>query len=309
MRSFKNSDEALRFLESIPWGNAAGTCRRAEIALDFAEIKIPAVMFGSITKEERMGNMGGNFSYNPETGNSKNNDGLTNGGIKKYMDILPGLRQRINKEGSKLWVSISAGENYIPDEYKEMGQTLVISNAADVMEGNFSCPNVLVGGKRKIPICFSLDDFRKGVRALREGASGIPIAAKISPIIDECFLGRLTDICIKENVNYIVCSNTKNSRSGGLGGQILKPLVSRMIQIISPLTRGTNTKIIAVGGIEKAIDAYNYLYWGGGEVVGFQFNTAFTRRNEDPGFIGGLIIGKDDEPGLVDLLVDRGLPW
>ena len=309
MRSFKNEEEALRFLGTLKWGNAAGTCRQGHLACCLAETGVPVVMFGSITKFPRKGNMGESFRYNPHSGNSINNEGLTNAGFIHYIEILSNLCDVIRTKGSELWVSISAGDDFIPEEYQEMANRLVSSDSADVIEGNLSCPNVQIFGSRKIPICFNLDDFNAGVKALRIGAGERPIAVKISPITDSSYLSRLTDICIKENVNYIVCSNTKADSRGGIGGKILKPIVSKMIQTIGVRTRKTKTKMIAVGGIENALDAYNYLYWGGGEVVGFQFNTAFTRRNEDPRFVGDLIIGGDDEPGLVDLLVERGLPW
>jgi len=38
-------------------------------------------------------------------------------------------------------VSISAGDAFISSEYEVMAATLDHNNAADVIEGNFSCPN------------------------------------------------------------------------------------------------------------------------------------------------------------------------
>ena len=326
--TFDNEDIALSFLRQIHWGNAAGSCRQPELAVRCAKAGMSAVVFGSITEEARVGNSGGDFYYDPRTGNSVNAIGLTNRGRAGYIGELPSLRNQLNALGTRLWNSVSSGDKFIPDEIYGMVASLNSNCASDVTEWNSSCPNVEANGKRKPPVCFSPADFELGVKALVSASPHLPVAVKISPITEVSLLGELVDICVKYDVNFLVFANTDGNCYletpegkpalpgmilGGLAGKALRPKVRGMIKMVAPKLRGTDTRIIAVGGIETGADAYEYLRLGEGMVVGFQFNTALSRHGENLSFVGDLVAGraepgKEPEPGLVDLLVQHGLP-
>src|SRR5581483_7455000 len=73
MRRFENQDQALDFINSLPWGTAAGTCRDPKLALDFASAGVRFLSYGSIIEEKGWGgNPGDNFYYDEDTGDSLN---------------------------------------------------------------------------------------------------------------------------------------------------------------------------------------------------------------------------------------------
>lgn len=328
MRRFENEESALEYLNTLPWGNAAGTCKDSETALRFAQAGMKNIMFGSITFQPREGNSGDNFYRNPDTGDSINSLGLPNKGIDAYLPELVTLMPSVQALGSELWVSVSAGSAFNAEEYFSMARRLTERRACSVVEGNFSCPNVVVGGKPKPNVCYDIAAFRDGVAALSLGArsqsSPQPrTSVKIAPITEPAILSGLVEQCIDAGVDYIVAANTLGNCymekapgvpaitmvRGGLAGRALRPVIKGMVQMIAPMLRGTNTKLIAVGGIEHGFDAYEYFTLG---AQGFQFNTALSWRNYDPRMIHDILFGSDISPqashGLLNLLVERGIP-
>lgn len=325
MRAFRDTDEALAFVTNeVAWGNAAGTCKDAATARRFAETGMPHVMFGSVTMAARAGNPGDNFYWDPRTGDSINALGLPNKGLEGYLEELQSIKSVVNAIGGKLWVSISAGDAFSAREYHDMAKRLLNEDAADGIEGNFSCPNVEVGGKRKPVVCFDLEAFHAGVMELCEGAGfgNAPVAVKIAPITEARLLADLIGQCVDCRVEYVVGANTIGNcymetpegapaiamKRGGGAGRMLRSVIRGMTQMAAAQLKDTGTKFVAVGGIESGKDAYDSLCDGAG---GFAFNTALSRNANKPWVIERIILGvhgHEGEPGLVDLLVEKGLP-
>lgn len=324
MRTFADTEEAMTFIQTLAWGNAAGCCKEERRVRTYAQAGVAHVTYGSITAQQRNGNAGDNFGFDPRTGDALNAWGIPDPGIDVHLDHLPRLKQIVNDNNAQLWVSISAGDAFDPQEYHDMAKRLVNANCVNGIEGNFSCPNMVVGGKPKPVVCYDLPRFDEGVEALSTGAGSTPIKVKIAPITEASILRELVDACIQHDVAYIVAANTIGNcyledldgkpliamMSGGLSGPGLRPLINGMLRLMNPWLAGTHTKVIAVGGIETGGDAYNYLRLG---AHGFAFNTALTKANYDPAIISNMILGLKDgdhilQPGLVDYLISRGLP-
>lgn len=318
MRTFKDQEAALEFINSIPWGTAAGTTKDPRMAVKYAQAGAKIIHFGSITRDPRAGNPGDNFYFDAATGNSINAWGIPNRGFQAYLPELVELRKEINKHGAQLWVSISAGDSFDPGEYYEMTKQLFLHHAADVVSGNKSCPNIEVDGKRKPVVCFDLETFTQGVRAMRLAAGYNPIAIKIAPITETRLLSDLVDVCIQNGIEYIEGANTVGNcylekqdgkpaiamiRGGG-AGKMLTPIIEGMTLMVKSMIAGTNTKFIAVGGVQEGLDAYRLLKLG---ADGFEFNTALSARGGNPDVITELIFGSAPIPGLVEILVERGL--
>jgi len=303
----------------VPWGNAAGPCKDSSTAFKFAQLGMPIVPFCSITAKARAGNAGDNFYYDESTGNSINALGLPNRGIDDYLPTLTELRKTLNSFGSKLCVSISAGDAFDSEEYYDMAKKLREAEAADSIEGNFSCTNVEVDGKRKPVVCFDREAFKDGVVALRDGAGRTPITVKIAPITEARLLSDLVAVCVERKVEYLVAANTigngylENARHkpaiamkrGGLAGALLKPIVQGMVQMIAPMLKETNTKLIAVGGIHSGRDMYEDLCMG---AHGFAFITMLSANNNNADIVRETVIGRVGTTGLLDLMVEHGLP-
>jgi dihydroorotate dehydrogenase len=269
----------------------------------------------------RAGNAGDNFYYDPATGNSINAWGIPNKGIDERLKELPQTRKEVNALGAQFAVSISAGDTFDAQEYYEMADALAKREAADIIEGNFSCGNMKVGNEYKPVVCYDLKAFDAGVAALCLGAGTKKKAAKLTPTTERRFLFGNVESCLKYGIDYLILANTiPNSHlekpdgthaidmiRGGLGGRGLIPIVTGMIQLVAPILKGTPVKLIAAGGVDFGRDAYHYLKHG---AHGFEFGSLLWKNNFDPTVGQKVIVGDPDknEPGLIDLLVERGLP-
>lgn len=326
MREFKDNETALDFItREVPWGVAAGVCKDGVLARKYAQAGIKVIGYGSITKLPRAGNTGDNF-YCDERGNSINAWGIPNKGFDAHLAELPQTREDVNKLGSQLWVSISAGDKFNPDEYGEMADRLEATHAADVIEGNFSCGNMVVDGKYKPIVCYDLDAFNAGVAALR-GSTRRKVAVKLTPTTERRFLMANVESCLTYDVDYIILANTvPNSYlekgpyydpkpaidmgRGGLGGAALRPIVTGMVQMVAPELKGTKTKLIAAGGIFEGLDLYSYMRHG---AHGGIFSTLMWKNNFRAEPAQEVVVGKDIDMmtrkrGLIDYLVEFGLP-
>lgn len=318
MRRFKNEEEALAFIDTLPWGTAAGTTKDPRMAVKYAQAGAKIVHFGSVTWSSRAGNPGDNFYYDPRTGNSINAWGIPNRGIHAYLPELVDLRPEIESHGAQLWVSISAGDTFVPEEYREMTQMLFEYKAAHVVAANKSCPNIEVGGKRKPVVCFDLDAYERGVTAVSKGADGKPFAIKIAPITEFSILSDLVNIAVNRGASFIEGANSVGNcyiekpdgtpaismGRGGGAGKMLSPIVDGMSRMVKPMLEGTQTKFLAVGGVQEGFDAYQRLKNG---ADGFEFNTILSAFGGRPEVITNLIMGEIHCRGLAEILVERGL--
>lgn len=324
MRTFKNEEDVLAFLNSMTWGNAAGTCREAEYARKCAQVGMTSVVFGSLSMNLRAGNAGGDFYYDELTGCSINALGLPNRGFWAYFPELPELRHWMLKHtSSKLWVDITTGDRFEQRELARMASYLESQVAADVVVWNSSCPNVEVGGKRKPVVCFDHGAFREGVLALSLGLNTLRRAVKISPITEASLLAKIVEICLEFDVDYLVFSNTEPNCymekpdgtpalpgmiRGGMGGRFLIPKVSAMIQMVRPMLQGTKMKMVVVGGIVEGGVIHRYLRLGGDAIAGFQFNTILSHLVDPSKTVDRIMFGDKQHPGLIPLLMEKGLP-
>lgn len=320
MRTFQSRSEALAFIQTLPWGTAAGTSRDPKQILKYAQAGAKIVTHGSNTMAPRKGNEGNNFHYDSKSGRSLNSLGIPNQSLSAYLDTLTELKKAVNACGSELWVSISAGDSFSNYEYHAMTSALIHNSAADVVAGNTSCPNIVVNGNPKPAVCYDPDSFELAVSAMRSAAGSNRIAVKIAPITEANLLKKIVNIALAFDVDYLEVANTigncyfENEEGkpaiamgrGGLAGSALIPLVTGMIQIIKPVIEGSKMKLIAIGGVHDGLSAYNYLRHG---ADGFQFATELYRRDGDPDVIQEIIVGDADvgKVGLLDYLVKYGL--
>src|ERR1051326_597919 len=103
MRTFKDREDALRAVNDMPWGNAAGTCKDSKTARQFAQTGMSVVKFGSIMDRNWAGNPGSNFRYDEKTGASVNALGVPNRGYDGYP--LRDIAAEVRSLGAKFAVS------------------------------------------------------------------------------------------------------------------------------------------------------------------------------------------------------------
>ncbi len=320
MRTFHSVSQALAFVQTLPWGTAAGTSRDPKQILKYAQAGARIVTHGSVTMAPRKGNDGNNFYYDEKSRNSLNSLGIPNQSLGAYLPTLHELKKVVNKHGSELWVSISAGDAFVKGEYFKMTSDALREDAADVVVGNTSCPNIVVKDTPKPALCYDPQAYENAVSEMRSAAGLNRIGVKIAPITEARLLQRIVDISLDHNVQYLEVANTigncylENESGkpaismirGGLAGAALIPLVTGMIQMIKRHIQGRELKVIAVGGVRDGYTAYQYLRHG---ADGFQFATELYRRDGDPEVIHEIIFGDADvgKLGLVDYLVKYGL--
>lgn len=321
MRTFKDEEDALAFLGTIPWGPAAGVLRSHAAATKYVGTGITTLGYGSMIEEEDWtGNGGDVYHYEPRTGLGVNNIGLGDPGLRSHMKTLPATRHLAASHGVTLWESYSGRKTTEPDAYRSAARRLTALTGKSVKKANTGCPNVKTDdGRRKKPTCFDIAHFREVVPAWKEGAGDSETAVKVSPTTDGDFIGEWVTCLIENGVDYLVAGNTVpntylltdefkpavTGNRGGGSGVMLEPFVSAMLREAVPLVRGTKLKIIATGGILSGITAYKYLLLG---AHGFGFNTLCTRPGGGPHSIAELIAGTEQEHGLLYYLVKYGLP-
>ncbi len=321
-RSFTES-EALRFITSseIMFGNAAGVSRDLNQLLAFVQAGANVATFGTIRPHQHSGNPGMNFWFDERTGNGINALGVPDAGITTHLPVLKLLCHAFSMGNAQLIVSVMGDDAFDPGAYEYMARQLLLNGAAHITEGNFACPNMVVGGKRMPIVSYHMESLRLGVRALRKGAGDMPIGVKISPITEASMLGEIDDICRESHVEFLISANTIpnchlqkedgtdaiDMKLGGLSGAALRPLVRGMSAILMPLLKKHTTKLILAGGVGCGEDAYGHLCTG---VHGVMFNTALYRRGGDPKVISEIAMGDEGlkQPGLIELIATRGLP-
>jgi dihydroorotate dehydrogenase len=324
MRTFADKDEALKFVtDELYWGGAAGTCKDPVTARKYGQAGMTVVPYGSMTFLDRSGNAGDNFYYDASTGNAINAWGIPNKGYKAYIPEMIEVKKEVNAHGALLSASISAGDKFDPNEYGRMAKDISDQDAADIIEGNMSCGNMKVGDVYKPVVCYDLDAFDAGVFTMCKGAGNKKKAIKITPTTERRFLFGNLESCLKYGVDYLIVANTiPNSYiekpdgtpgitmvRGGLSGHAMRPIITGMLQMLAPAVEGTKLKIVAAGGVDDGLSAYNYLKH---RAHGFVFSAHLWNNNFNPECAQQIIFGKEDSPtpvpGLLDLLVERGLP-
>lgn len=312
MRTFKTHEEAMAFVDSLPWGTAAGTSRDPRMILKYAQAGAKIVTHGSNTKLARAGDPR-NFYYSEQSGRSINALRIPNRSLEAYLPELKELKKRVNACGSELWVSFSAGDKFTPEEYEAANRVLFAEEAADVSDNNGSCPNLEVDGKLKPSVCFDVVAYQEYAAACRAGAGSNRISFKWAPVTDAGLQEKLIEAGKPYKPDYIDIANTIAGGylekpdgtpaipgiRGGLAGSIMPPIITGMIIGMVPMLKGTNTKLLATGGVRHGRIAHKYLSLG---AAGFRFNTELYRRDGNPDVI--LEIAN----GLVERLVERGLP-
>ena len=99
-----------------------------------------------------------------------------------------------------------------------------------------------------------------------------PIAVKLSPDINDNEIGRIVELVKSQKIQGIIVSNTtdsnrenlsdlKKNEKGGLSGQPLKNISTKLIKKFYKETRG-EIKIIGVGGVDSGRSAFEKISAG-----------------------------------------------
>jgi dihydroorotate dehydrogenase len=282
-------------LRTLRVGNAAGTVKSmADVERACRSEALTDITVGSITMAPRSGNVGTTYAYDPKTRASVNALGLTNPGLRWYIEHMPEMRKLTKKSAKRLRMSIAG---FTPAEYGVLAQRVRYAGA-DEIEINLGCPNIWSAeGKQKPIISYDpqavsevLDEVRHCI------GTSIPIGVKISPVPNATLPGLLDAIVASGIVTDVVAVNTVPNRrmvikgkpalrfrapdepeyapwndvGGGAGTLVAEDClrVLRYLQQNLPI----GIKAIGVGGIMDGADAAEVVSLG---ACGFQCATAY----------------------------------
>jgi dihydroorotate dehydrogenase (fumarate) len=271
-----------------PLMNAAGTCKLLHDVRPLARSSVAAIMLGSITLEQRLGNEGDVFWY--DNFQSLNSLGLPNPGAPYYKDNLPEIAQIAKGEGKPLFVSVAG---FTPVEYADLVE-IAFEGGAVVVELNLGCPNVWQGGEQKRIASFDpgLSGEVLSVVSKRVGPDA-KVAVKVSPCSDPFALAALSDVlnqyalvkCVTTTntfPNAFLCNEVGHPRItpggglAGLAGPALKPIALGQVRQLHAIL-DSQIQIIGVGGISTGQDIKDFLD-SGATVV--QVATAYLKHGE-----------------------------
>lgn len=266
-----------------PLMNAAGTCKTTEEVRQFANTPVCAIVAGSYTYDESIGNNG--TTYYADTVRSINSKGIPNGGRKYVQANLPEMAKIAHGEGKPLIVSV---QGYSPEQFGEMAQ-IARESGADVIELNLACPNLWSeSGEQKRIVCFYPEMVMAAIGAVLERLPhDTVIAAKLGIYSNPV---QLVETAILLNryriVRYYVDTNTfanafgmdeegqplLGPEYGGMAGPALKFISMGQVR---QLSAQTNKPIVAAGGVSSGQDVKDYLRLGAAAV---QVATAYFQE-------------------------------
>ncbi len=259
--------------------NASGPrCTTEEELQIIASSQSAAIMTKSCTLLPREGNP--EPRYKTLAQGSIQSMGLPNLGYQRYLEILP----RLKSSHKPIVVSISGLS--INDNIEMV--TAFQQSCADLIEVNFSCPNV--PGKPQLGYDFEQTD--KALAAISE-LGDKPLGIKLPAYFDFNHFDTVANILAKYPISFISTINSigntlvidpisqspvikPNSGFGGLCGSYIKPIGLANVHAFRARLP-EHIQIMGVGGINTGTDAFEYLLAGADAV---QVATCFQEEGD-----------------------------
>jgi len=266
--TLKNGEKTFEL--KTPLIAASGTYGYADEFEDFIDFRaFGAISTKGITLEKRCGNDGDRIFEVPN--GLINRIGLENVGIEKFLkEKLP-----ILKEKNINFLLNIAGSTF--DDYEKLA-FIANENKIKAIEVNVSCPNVKSGclefGLNPDSLFSLLEKIRKNydgflivkLSANTSDIKPLAIATESAGADAISAINTLRGLGIK--IEYINNKFTKKAVRGGLSGSCIKPVALYMIEEIR---KAVKIPIIAMGGISKLSDLFEFISAG---ADAFQIGTA-----------------------------------
>ncbi|MCQ2401558.1 MAG: NAD-dependent dihydropyrimidine dehydrogenase subunit PreA [Lachnospiraceae bacterium] len=235
----------------------------------------------------------------------KNIEQLSDHSVKENMEVFQKLKK---KYPSKVIIASIMGKN--EEEWEELARCCQRAGA-DVIELNFSCPN-MEDGDLGITIGQSEKLIEKFTRAARKGCT-VPLLAKMTPNITDMVpmavaakrggADGIAAINTIKSITGVEISNMTpepnvNGRSalGGYSGAAVKPIALRFISDLADSEELKGSHISGMGGIENWYSALEFILLGAGSL---QVTTAVMQY--------GYRIVEDMINGLRGYMVEHGI--
>ena len=270
-----------------PVMNGAGSCKTLEDVRMLSRLPVSAIMVGSVTWEERVGNSGDVFwTSSPYTLNSL---GLPNLGYIHYTEVLPEMVKIAHDSGKPLFVSVAG---FSESEYANLAGEMFASGA-DLVELNLGCPNaVTFDGKQHRIASFDPDQVNRILQEVHYYVGPeAKVTVKLSPYTDPTMIPVVAQtISSWQVVKAVTTMNTFPNATyleegrhvtspvnglAGLAGPAIRPIGLGQVQQFRELL---SKDIIGVGGVDSGQAVRDYQEVGATAV---QVTSAYLSRGGD----------------------------
>ena len=251
---------------SNPIGLAAGFDKSAEVYNSLFKFGFGFIEVGTVTPKQQLGNP------KPRIFRLEKDQALINRlGFNNHGSEI--ISKRISNNHPDGFLGINIGPNKETKNKKEDYYICLsrLSMFAGYITINISSPNT--EGLRNFHDQGELKKLLTGLnKIINEKKIECPIAIKISPDIKEDEISKIVDLVSSQNIKGIIVSNTSDSNrddlsdikkyeTGGLSGQPLKDISTKLIKRFYKETKG-KIKIIGVGGVDSGQSAYEKITAG-----------------------------------------------
>ena len=249
-----------------PIGLAAGFDKSAEVYNSLFKLGYGFVEVGTITPKRQLGNSKPRVFRLEKDRALINRLGFNNHGSeivsKRISDNLPSGFLGINIGPNK------DTKNKVEDYFICLSK---LSSFAGYITINISSPNT--EGLRNFHEKKALEKLLLGVNKIKKDKNIVkPLVVKISPDIKDNEISSIIELILKHKIEGIIVSNTTDSHreklsdiqkneKGGLSGQPLKDLSTKLIKKFYRETKG-KIQIIGVGGVDSGYAAFEKICAG-----------------------------------------------
>jgi len=248
-----------------PLMTASGTCGYADEYADFVDLRqLGAFVTKSISREPRVGN---EYPRIVETrAGMLNAIGLANVGLERFLAEKVPLLEAL---GLPVFVNV-AGTTI--EDYVAVAEALESVEIVRGVELNISCPNVKAGG-----IQFGVDPAQAAdiTAAMHSVVRKNKLIVKLSPNVTDITVMAAAvveagaDILSMINTFTAMAIDVEKRRpilanvTGGLSGPAIRPIAVHMVRrVYTQVAKAAGVPIIAMGGIQYAHDALEFLLAG-----------------------------------------------
>ncbi|HEY1145313.1 MAG TPA: quinone-dependent dihydroorotate dehydrogenase [Allosphingosinicella sp.] len=246
-----------------PVGLAAGFDKNAEVFAQILRLGFGFAEIGTVTPLPQAGNPRPRLFRLLEDRAVINRMGFNNAGLEAARARLE-RRRRTGIVGANIGANKDSADRIA--DYA--AGVRAMAPVADYLTVNISSPNT--PGLRALQDKGALDALLAAVAEAR-GASGPPVFLKLAPDLTTEDIDDIARIAFDRGIDALIVSNTTISRpalasrhrdeTGGLSGAPLKRLALQRLRDFRKATGGA-LPLIAAGGIEHGVDAYDRIRAG-----------------------------------------------
>ena len=246
-----------------PVGLAAGFDKDAELFRQMLGFGFGFVEVGTVTPGPQAGNPKPRLFRLTADRAVINRLGFNNRGQAAALARL----DRRNRRGGLVGVNIGAGKDSVDRIADYVAGVRAMLGVADYLTVNISSPNT--PGLRGLQDKSALDELLAAVIEAR--GAGPPIFLKVAPDLDGQGVGDVARVAMDRKIDALIVANTTVSRpmlqshhrgeAGGLSGAPLKALALERLRDFRRATGGA-LPLVAVGGIENGVDAFDRIRAG-----------------------------------------------